>query len=559
MSKVLDHLYKESLSYSTVEKMEALIQSGGTFEALPVQPLFFALKELPLDQVSLYLEKLSPKQRRAMLDIDLWVKDKLDVDSFYDWFLAYSHCPTTEVRHEFVTSEQFLLFLKGRFGIHTFDTEDPVYPDHDNYFLTDDNQLLIEFDENFAHASELKLLIGEIYDIMGVEGAYTYLFKMVSDSFLGNLEHNYREKVNHLNEYGIVDYYDALQILSPFPSVSHIDMFIKKKVPVHFSTSDEALNETLTEKYLVRVKDKIDLCFDREFELLDDEKQLNWIRFNFARLINSKMAYEGKLETNGVAIQKISLELVSYLQLGLEYLRSKFKDDVSVFTMFGFDDIYRIGSSLVLIQKKKVDREISKYPKGMETFWGDYLNNTFENLLDTPVKVGTFDERPEVVNSVETLGKLTKFSSEALEILPLVHQFYATLEELKKGGNISDSYYLNYTLDEIEFEAVLISTFFNHVLGSYQDEDHQKRLGLRVEEFKLCLTELFGSTVIDLKSKQLHSCIEQFSQQYGLSELENFSSYLLAVIGLNLSGYEYEHLSYDDYKHVGGVIFFNES
>ena len=38
-------------------------------------------------------------------------------------------------------SKAFILFLKARFNIWTFDIEDPQYPDHDYYFLTEDNQI----------------------------------------------------------------------------------------------------------------------------------------------------------------------------------------------------------------------------------------------------------------------------------------------------------------------------------------------------------------------------------------------------------------------------------
>ena len=103
------------------------------------------------------------------MDIDLW-KDELNVDQFTPWLTIYAACEDEMIQYEF-TSSEFILFFKGRFNVWTFDVEDPLYPDHDNY-LTDDSLLLIEYDEDFKQVEELKLLIKNLYTQEGVEAAY---------------------------------------------------------------------------------------------------------------------------------------------------------------------------------------------------------------------------------------------------------------------------------------------------------------------------------------------------------------------------------------------------
>ena len=49
----------------------------------------------------------------------------------------------------YYSSIQKILYLKGKMSFWTFDLEEPEYPDHDNYFLTECNQLLFEFDDDF--------------------------------------------------------------------------------------------------------------------------------------------------------------------------------------------------------------------------------------------------------------------------------------------------------------------------------------------------------------------------------------------------------------------------
>lgn len=559
MSSFLEKLYNESLAYSSVDSIESLVEEGNSLEMIPVQPLYFALKKLPSDQISLYLEKLSPMQRKVILDIELWTKDKLDVESFHDWFLAYAHCPNAEIRYEFIQSEEFLLFLKGRFGVHTFDVHDPVYPDHDNYFLTDDSQLLIEFDEDFTDANELKLLVAELYDVMGVEGAYTYLFKMITDSFLIFMEDSYQQKIKDLSDFGIVDYYQALETLAPFASLPHVEYFVKTKKVIQGDVSQESANQIVSSQYLVKLKDELHTTFEEEFDKISDVKKFDWMRFNFVRLVNSKMVFDGQLKQGSIGINKTSREVSACLKLGLNYVISKVNLEGSIFDRFTFVDLFRIGNSLVQIEKKRVEKVIRQYDKGIETFWGQCLNNTFENLLETPIQVGDFAQKPTIVNSLESYQRLAIQTESIVSLLPIVNQFYQIIKGLIDEGTITASFYLNYTLEDIDFEAVIISTFMNFTLGYYKEAEHEKKLGIKVDNFKSFLVSIFGKCIFEKGNKNFIEKTREFAKHYGLDQISSFEGYFVSVIEENLTGYEFDHLSYDDYKHIGGPIFLCEN
>jgi hypothetical protein len=181
------------------------------------------------------LPLLNKTQREALKDLDLWQRDELKAKDFEIWIKAYAHCPKDSIRQEFSHSEQFLLYLKHRLSIQTFDVEDPLYPDHDYYFLTDDNLLLFEYDEDFEYVDEVKDLIRTIYFAQGVDNAYAYLFKMVSDSYHVHEEEQYHLKKSRLEDLGFVDYFESLEFFAPFHSLEKLYSFIKrnlqKKVP----------------------------------------------------------------------------------------------------------------------------------------------------------------------------------------------------------------------------------------------------------------------------------------------------------------------------------------
>jgi len=129
---------------------------------------------------------------------------------------------------------------------------------------------------------------------------------------------------------------------------------------------------------------------------------------------------------------------------------------------------------------------------------------------------------------------------------------------LRIDGKLQDDFYLNYDIADIDFESILISSFIRFSL--YPDDiSKRKKLGLTVSEFKTFIETFFVKTSGEYNLKglddlELNLLIKNFVNEYGFSEVEGFSDYLYGVLYENTSGYEYESLSFDDFKHVGGPI-----
>jgi hypothetical protein len=212
------------------------IQPGGEAAAL-LCPRLSALPHAssspwtapPSTQLADILPKLSSEQRQAIRDIDLWQKDTIDPEAANYWLEVYSKCQDELVQMEFIKSEDFLLAIKNQLTISTFDVEDPMYPDDDYYFLTEDNQLLIAYPEDFALVQELKEMVRKLYADIGVENAYAFLFKMIVDSYQIMEENNYQQKKERLRDFGFVDYFDSLEYNASFLSLDAINNFIKNK------------------------------------------------------------------------------------------------------------------------------------------------------------------------------------------------------------------------------------------------------------------------------------------------------------------------------------------
>jgi hypothetical protein len=126
---------------------------------------------------------------------------------------------------------------------------------------------------------------------------------------------------------------------------------------------------------------------------------------------------------------------------------------------------------------------------------------------------------------------------------------------MEKGGLLLDSYYLNYTVDQIDFEAVLMSSFANHLLGNYQGEKGRvKKMGLTLAEFKK-----FATTIMDDKGEvsslsSTGEMIDKFIADFGFSVIEGSWKYIFNILRRQMEGYDYANLPDLDFKHVGGPI-----
>jgi hypothetical protein len=354
---LLSQLLYEAKAYKKFEDIEKLVEAGMDLSMIPIQPLYVSLQNTSNDQVAAILPKLSPDQRQALRDIDLWQKDMLDPEAAYYWLDVYSKCPSDDIILEYVKSEDFLLSLKNQFTIQTFDYDDPIYPEGDNYFLTEDNQLLIEYPEEFQQVEPLKQMIRRLYADIGAEYAYIFLFKMVADSYQIMEEAQYEEKKERLRDYGFVDYYDALAFETPFIGLPQLLDFIRNRKGITGELDAMSANQTLHASSLTPYQSGMDALKEALNKVGDDKRQ-QYLHFNFVRLVNARMTLEDALKKGSLAMGKVGNQTRQQLELGFDFIKSEFsgKKADKVFEIFDFVDIYRVGHTLIEITKRKIKK-----------------------------------------------------------------------------------------------------------------------------------------------------------------------------------------------------------
>lgn len=559
----LDLLITEADAYSSMDMIESLLQSGGDLSLVPVQPLYMAIKNLPPEQSSQFLILLSKEQRQTFRDLDLWFKDDLDVENFEYWIPTYFFTNDEKLQTEFVKSDDFQLYMKSKFNIWTFDTEDPEYPEHDNYFLTDDMLLLFEFSDDYPFIQEIRFFIRRLYADLGVEKAYQYIFTTISDGFMTYQEEQYRLKKERLKDSGFVDYYDALEINNCFPKTALMDHFISKKSQTTGEIDSWGQNQILDRTALSTFRDGLD-SLEAEWGKIQDPKRAAFLKFNFLRLVNGTLTLGDALKSGRIAVNRVGQKTKNSLNLGFDYLTKhcmkagmfQLPEGLNLLDMFDFSEIYKIGNSLftfALSDLKKKLREC-EFEDENETFLGQFWNEFLDFAYDEPVKLEQRDLGKVVeVTTYEHIQLLSEEAKMLSSILPFAARLRDVFTTLAGSGQLNDGFYQNYTVDQIDFESILMSSYANFNLGVYEKIQGEK-LGLTKNEYVQFTKNILNSKGEFEPTDEILNSIKEFKNGFGLNDVYEFEKYLCYLLKSQMEGYDFENLGEEEFAHVGGPI-----
>jgi hypothetical protein len=253
------------------------------------------------------------------------------------------------------------------------------------------------------------------------------------------------------------------------------------------------------------------------------------------------------------------------LELGYDYLTVMLPKGKAVFEIFDFMDLYKIGLSLIEITRKKVKKTLSATPfekDDFSYFLGLYWNSFLENTFDEVTKY-KFDgsSKPLEINSLETYHLWNDAAETFVLALPFIQKFFISLEKLKGEGLLNDQFYLNYEVENIDFEAIMISSFINFAGGHYQESSAGK-MGVTISELKNFYHRFFqkkGEEYL-IKGEEdpvLRELTKNFIEKFGLTLIDKFDRYLYQIMLEQLNGYEVDGMTEEDFKHVGGPILLN--
>ena len=186
---------------------------------LPAVQLFFSIKELDQEEMSLLLPQLTEEQWTSFMDLDLWDKDELNTNALLHWESFTLESEDAVARKLLRATDPELLQLLWRREIQIiprvdndeFEMEPPM--DRDT-FITPDNNYLIVLPEDPEKSRLVHSLIQRLYQL---EPDFARIC-LENSRYVTSIELEetaFRNRCRRTEDFGFQDYFDALEIYTP--------------------------------------------------------------------------------------------------------------------------------------------------------------------------------------------------------------------------------------------------------------------------------------------------------------------------------------------------------
>jgi hypothetical protein len=307
---------------------------------LPVQELFYAIKEVGLADARELVALASPEQIRGFLDLDVWHKDHLDEATMTAWLDAVVDAGPEKLASvlEALDAEAIALYMQRQATVYDLQLDQPpeqpeghYYPTHDRFFLLD---ILVEGERGKA----LERLIDWLYraDLsLARRVMMSAKWELASDLE----EWCYRWRSGRMADLGYAEFYEALSVYRYLdPTSVRID---------EGSVSAERGVSTLPMQLAGSLDEQS--FFARALATVADEREIERLHGQLMTLVNRVMAAD-LIEPGDVEGARHALgRAVGYLAIGLEYLaRSDLGRAGQALRAVALERIFRLGVSLTL-------------------------------------------------------------------------------------------------------------------------------------------------------------------------------------------------------------------
>lgn len=196
--------------------LDALIEphdAARLIPALPVDDLHAYIHRIGLADADGVLALASGQQVRALLDTDVWTRDRVALDRLDPWLSALMQAGPEVLVQRLLDLDDSLLNWLVRRSVRVEVIEDPdsFDPPDDEHVVTPDRRLVVIFPESDARDLPVKIFLDRM---MRDDPALCVNLLVQSQAALdSNLEEDaYRWRTGRMADRGYVDYYEALVI-----------------------------------------------------------------------------------------------------------------------------------------------------------------------------------------------------------------------------------------------------------------------------------------------------------------------------------------------------------
>lgn len=386
---------------------------------LPVQELYYAIKEVGLADAEELVALATPEQVQGFVDLDVWERDHLEERRLDAWIEALGNAGFEKLGRtlEGLDPEVAALWLQRRARVYDLTLEPPPEEPEGHYYPTPDRFFLLDI---LPGGEEGKLLERTLDWLYRYDLAFARQLVMSAKWELASdlEEHAYRWRRGRMADLGYVDFYEALSIYQYLDPAS-------VKLDEHSFVAPPPETPTELPAVLAGSLDESGF-FGKALGTLATEADVERLQAALVLLVNKVMAADlvdpGDIEAGRAALGRA----VGYLGLGLEYLS---RGDVAraghALLSIALERIFRVGVSLTLQLRTLAETLVKSgvNPVELDEPWDEVMRllrqrrPEFPRALDEPpaAEGRPFSTLADVSRVAAAIDQIAKISREGRE------------------------------------------------------------------------------------------------------------------------------------------------
>jgi len=350
-------------------------------QGLTSEDLFWLIKKVGDDDCLTLLELASIDQWEYLLDLEIWRKDRLDIDSTSLWMERLQQAdPRRLVQWLFEEGENlgFYHFFRS-VEVVVIESEDEVYDLPEGFFSIDGVFHIRAIDSKYQDAIEgiIRVMASEDFNRY-----QTFLHEIAGVLPAEMEEEMYRLRNIRLAEHGFLPYEESLKIYAP---LNPEDLGTEKRPSLPGIFLDDGGMAMVPVSHLYHVDSK-NMLTETLFRSTDP-LFLNRLRLEFAGLCNQILSADSIMVHELDILIKTCRKAAGYLNMTLEKLCGK---DISsaekLLKDHPLESLFRVGFGLVLKLKWEAERWLKGswfFSQGLDpAFWGEYWGGILSGLME---------------------------------------------------------------------------------------------------------------------------------------------------------------------------------
>ncbi|WP_457756320.1 DUF6178 family protein [Thermodesulfatator indicus] len=406
-------------------------QAERLVKALPPQEFFWTVKAVSPEEAVTLLSMATPLQLQFLFDLDCWRKDQLVLERALAWLtLLFEASEDVVARWLKQVDFEFLVTLMKRLvevykrpdGVDLTEARDwlPPYTLDDLYFV---NFRLDKFEPLARRLIEILMEFDQ--------PRYRDLMESIIWELPAEMEElAYRWRRARLADWGIPDYYEAVDIYAP-TTPDHL----RRIEPTYLPAPEE--EETPPPAFLPAIQTEGVDFLAEAISRVRDYRQIERLKRELAWLVNKVLIVDIGTIDDIEEARKIFDKVAGYLNIGLEYLaHGQIEAAVKILETYFLEDIFRLAQKLItdlrryaneIITQEGLDSRIFRH---LDEPYASYLKGVTAKdanriMLFQPEKMGTAEEF-RFFRRLEEIERVRRMLSEIAYWAPLIQKAFGT-------------------------------------------------------------------------------------------------------------------------------------